>query len=94
MSSPHGGLDDQIERLMQCKPLAEPEVTPFSSPSSRFEVPFHQIWRNCSAGGRVPGEIGSLAAFRCWLAWKWLAVAFDLLGRVLGLGGCELGMWL
>jgi len=26
MSSPHGGLDDQIERLMQCKPLAEPEV--------------------------------------------------------------------
>jgi serine/threonine-protein phosphatase 2A catalytic subunit len=26
MSSPHGGLDDQIERLMQCKPLPEPEV--------------------------------------------------------------------
>ncbi|KAF7016782.1 hypothetical protein CFC21_080235 [Triticum aestivum] len=26
MSSPHGGLDDQIERLMQCKPLPEAEV--------------------------------------------------------------------
>jgi hypothetical protein len=26
MSSPHGGIDDQIERLMQCKPLPEPEV--------------------------------------------------------------------
>jgi hypothetical protein len=28
MSSPHGGIDDQIERLMQCKPLPEPEVKP------------------------------------------------------------------
>nr|CAB3497796.1 unnamed protein product [Digitaria exilis] len=26
MSSHHGGLDEQIERLMQCKPLPEPEV--------------------------------------------------------------------
>lgn len=55
MSSPHGGLDDQIERLMQCKPLAEPEVTPSPSPSFPSEVPFHQIWRNCGAGGTGPG---------------------------------------
>lgn len=34
MSSPHGGLDDQIERLMQCKPLPEAEVTNQPPPSS------------------------------------------------------------
>jgi hypothetical protein len=41
---------------MQCKPLAEPEVTPSPSPSSRFEVPFHQIWRNCGAGDGSRGD--------------------------------------
>lgn len=37
MGSPHGGsLDEQIEQLMQCKPLSEPEV-PLSSLRVCFE---------------------------------------------------------
>jgi hypothetical protein len=38
MGSLQGGLDEQIEQLMQCKPLAEPEVPLLSiySPLSSF----------------------------------------------------------
>jgi hypothetical protein len=39
-------------------------------------------------GDRVSGRVPMLVGVEMAL------VAFDLLGRVLGLGGCELRMWL
>jgi hypothetical protein len=35
MGNPGGDLDGQIEQLLQCKPLVEPEV-PLLSPHTRF----------------------------------------------------------
>ena len=32
MGNPRGGLDEQIEQLLQCKPLVEPEVPLVSPP--------------------------------------------------------------
>jgi hypothetical protein len=43
MSSPHGGLDEQIERLMQCKPLPEPEVITLAPLFSVSRRVFRQI---------------------------------------------------
>jgi hypothetical protein len=38
MGTSNGGLDEQIEQLMQCKPLAEPEVPLLSLYASLFDV--------------------------------------------------------
>jgi hypothetical protein len=41
MGNPHGGLDEEIEQLLQCKPLAEPKVRLFS-PHTCFR--FLAVW--------------------------------------------------
>ncbi|KAL5209633.1 hypothetical protein ABZP36_005256 [Zizania latifolia] len=55
MSSPHGDLDDQMERLMQCKPLPEPELVK-SHVTIRGDIhgQFHDLAELFQIGGKCP----------------------------------------
>jgi hypothetical protein len=79
MGNPHGGLDEEIEQLLQCKPLAEPKV-PLSSPHTAFE-----FWVFDSAGPGGFWRIGGRQAgwIRC----------LPFLNRKEWIFGLVLGCW-
>ncbi|KAF0912025.1 hypothetical protein E2562_012941 [Oryza meyeriana var. granulata] len=62
MSSPHGGLDNQIERLMQCKPLPEPEVRALCENAKEILMEESNIQEDSVASSSVVTANGSMIA--------------------------------